>query len=44
MKPQTVKKKKKKIPEKENLTDVELQKQLYPGLAMPNDPELAKVN
>ena len=45
MKPQTTKKKKKvkKDVETEKLTDKELQKQLFPGLAIPNNPDIARV-
>ena len=45
MKPQTTKKKKKvkKDVEADKLTDKELQKQLFPGLAIPNNPDIARV-
>ena len=47
MKPQTTKKKKKKKGEDKenpNPTDKELQKQLFPGLAIPNNPDIARVS
>ena len=47
MKPQTIKKKKKSKKEKEiegEPTDKELQKQLFPSLAIPNDPDIARVS
>ena len=46
MKPQTTKKKKKvkKEVEQDKLTDKELQKQLFPGLAIPNNPDTARVS
>ena len=34
----------KKEVEKDNLTDKELQKQLFPGLAIPNNPDIARVS
>ena len=46
MKPQTTKKKKKvkKEVEQDKLTDKELQKQLFPGLAIPNNPDIARAS
>ena len=46
MKPQATKKKKKakKEVEQDKLTDKELQKQLFPGLAIPNNPDIARVS